>query len=511
MRRFHGFMLVALATRLWLAFIILAGVGGALGAEKVPATVTQAQLNEWKIMNYYPAAQPGPNMWLNWDLNAIRSDFDKLAAMHVNVVRLCLQPKAFGYPEPSPKMLGELSAVVGAAAEKRMRVHFTLFFMWHDYADIAGSKTWAKAMLSPFAHDPRVAFVELHNEIPEKDPAAMNWSRTLLPFLRTIVEGGIPVTISVTGELSKSLPGLIAALGAAQPDFYNVHLYNNAPLEDYAVLKGAKEVATAQGRAILVGETGTSTLAAQFGGFPAYARTQAAYEAYQDYYYRQAFLATASLGLPPASPWIYSDYQPGSLAIAGNKEVPYHFGLYRADGTAKAAAATVSAFFGTGKLDTSFNNGFEQHYLSEGRQQPALWAGDTPAEAVYEVDTAVAHSGQCAAKISKSGSSKKNPGFYLTPVAIITPGKSYTARVWVKGLAATGTTQISINWLPHGSAVQRPMMAGEWASGGALAGTTSWQQISVTSVAPPWAAAVRLYLQSGHNTGAAWFDDVTFQ
>ena len=256
-------------------------------------------------MNYYPAARPGPGMWLDWDLNVIRADFEKMAALHVNVIRLCLQPDAFGYPEPSPKMLGELHAAVDMAAQKGMRVHLTLFFMWHSYTDIAGSKTWAEAVLRPFAHDSRIAFVELHNEIPEKDAAAMTWSRTMLPFLRTIVGGYIPITISVTGELSKSFPQLISALGSSQPDFYDVHLYNNAPIEAYGVLKAAKAVAAAQGRAILIGETGTSTLAAQFGGFPSFAKAQASYEAYQDYYYRLAFLATSALALPPAAPWIF--------------------------------------------------------------------------------------------------------------------------------------------------------------------------------------------------------------
>jgi hypothetical protein len=499
--------------RRWALPLIVATscVAGILATEQPPTVIPQSHLNEMKIMNYYPAAQPGPNMWLNWDEKAIRADVDKMASLHVNVIRLCLPPKAFGYPEPSPKILSELSAVVEMAAQKGMRVHLTLFFMWHDYLDVAGSKTWAKAMLSPFARDSRIAFVELHNEIPERDAAAMSWSRTMLPYLRSVVEGSIPVTISVTGELSKSFPALIAALGSSQPDFYDVHLYNNAPIEAYSVLKAAKGVAAAHGRAILVGETGTSTLATQFGGFPSFARADASYEAYQDYYYRQAFLATAALNLPPVAPWIYSDYKPGSLVTAGKKEVPYHFGLYRADGSAKAAVATVSAFFGSGELDTSFNNGFERYHLSEGRNQPELWAGDTPAEASYEVDTTVAHSGRCSAKISNSGSSKRNPGFYVTPVAKITPGTSYTASVWVKGQQATGTTQICLNWLPHGSAVQRPVIVGESACGGSLAGTTEWKQISVTSVAPAWAASVRIYLQSGHNTGTAWFDDVVFQ
>src|SRR5262249_11104585 len=151
-----------------------------------------------------------------------------------------------------------------------------------------------------------------------------------------------------------------------------VHLYNNAPWEAYHQLKAAKDAATTQGRAILIGESGTATLARQFLGFPSFAKAQASYEAWQNYYYRLVFLATSSLGLPPASPWILSDYAPGAIPGRSQDGAPYHFGLYRADGSAKAAAATVSAFFGSGKLDTSFNNGFEQYDMTDGRNQPEL-------------------------------------------------------------------------------------------------------------------------------------------
>jgi hypothetical protein len=497
----------------WPAIALALCAAWARGAEIAPAKISQAQLNGFKVMNYYPAKQVGPNMWLHWDPNPIKADFDKMAAMHVNVVRLLLPPSAFGYPDPSPKMMNELREAVDMAAQKGMRVHFTLFFMWtHSYADIAGSKTWAKAVLAPFAHDSRVAFIELHNEIKPEKAAEMSWARTMLPYLRTAVEGSIPVTVSVTGDISTSLSKLISELGLSQPDFYDVHLYNYADYEPYHQLKAAKDAATAQGRALLIGETSRATLASKFAGFPSFARAQASYEAWQDYHFRLAFLASSALGLPPVAPWIFSDFAPDSLAGITNKEEPSHKGIYRADGSPKAAVATVSAFFGSGQLDTSFNNGFERYDLSEGRNQPELWAGDTPSEATYEDDTTVSHSGCCSAKISNSGASKGNPGFYITPLANIVPESSYTASVWVKGQNATGTTQICINWLPHGRALQRGGVAGTLACGGSLSGTTSsWKRISVTSVAPEGTAAGRIFLQSGHNTGAAWFDDVTFK
>lgn len=500
--------------RLWvLPQIALAlCVCRSLTGENAQPKISQAQLNDFKIMNYYPIALAGPSMWVQWDPNVLKTDFSKMASMHVNVVRLCFMPGAVGYPHPSPAMMDELKAAVGMAAQKGLRVQLTLFFMWHDYADIEGSKIWAKGVLEPFAHDSRIAFVELHNEIPQQDEAAMSWSRTMLPYLRTVLDNSVPVTVSVTGDLTTTFPELISALGASQPDFYDVHLYNYAPYAAYYQLKAAKDAATAKGRPIIIGETGSPTIPSHFGGFRSFPKTQVSIEAWQDYYYRLNLLASQALGLPPASPWILFDYAPGTLPGRPNDGEPYHFGLYHADGTAKAAAATVSTFFGSGSVDTSFNNGFERYDMWDGHNQPELWVGDTPTQATYEDDITVSHSGCCSAKIANSGSSTQNPGLYITPVANIEPGSSHTASVWVKGRDATGTTQICIGWLRHGPAVYRPAVPDALSCAGSLSGTTSsWHQISVTSVAPAWTAAARIYLQSGHNTGVAWFDDVTFQ
>ena len=42
-------------------------------------------------------------------------------------------------------------------------------------------------------------------------------------------------------------------------------------------------------------------------------------------------------------------------------------------------------------------------------------------------------------------------------------------------------------------------------------GTTGWTQLSVSATPPANAAAVEIHLEvEGENTGAVWFDDVTF-
>jgi len=43
-----------------------------------------------------------------------------------------------------------------------------------------GIRSRARAVLAPYVGDPRIAFVELRNEIETTDPAAMAWTRELI-------------------------------------------------------------------------------------------------------------------------------------------------------------------------------------------------------------------------------------------------------------------------------------------------------------------------------------------
>ena len=70
-----------------------------------------------------------------------------------------------------------------------LHVQFTLFDWWDEYRDVAGSKRWARAVLARYVGDPRVAFVELKNEIDPADAAALAWTRALVPWLRGYLRG----------------------------------------------------------------------------------------------------------------------------------------------------------------------------------------------------------------------------------------------------------------------------------------------------------------------------------
>lgn len=471
------------------------------------SAVSQSDLNELTVMNYYPSANAWPNMWTNWDPTTIDNDFARIASLNANTVRIIINAKAFGYPTPSQTMLDELDQVIAMADSHGLMTQLTLFDWWSSYTDITGSKTWAAAIAGRYSGDPRIAFIELQNEMKPENTTAMTWAQTMVPYLQSI-SGGIPITVSVTngpaGGPAAELGLLVSALGSAQPDFYDVHEYYGAPYEDYYQLSQAQQIAEDQGLPLFVGEIGMSTNAADFTNVHI-PQTQDSYEAYQDYVYRSAFNAASALNLPAPAPWILWDFAPGSLTWLPSTSDQYNFGIYRIDGTAKPAAASISSYFSNGTVDTSFNNGFEA-WVSGTPDLPTLWQIYKPTLGNFALDHTIAHTGNASVKIwNSTTSSSGHPSFAIYPIATITPGNSYTASVYVRGLNATGTTQVCLSWFASNFSYISNTC------GGSLAGTTGWNQIAVTSMAPAGSAYVELFLSSASNSGTAWFDDVTFQ
>lgn len=470
------------------------------------SVIGQSDLNGLKIMNYYPSANSWNNMWTNWNPTVIDNDFALIASLNANTVRIVINTKAFGYPTPSQTMLDELSQIVTMADNHGLMTQLTLFDWWHSYADISGSKTWASAVVGPYSNDPRIAFIELQNEIQPGDATAMSWAQVMLPYVQT-VGGGIPVTVSVTNGSSSGpatqLPLLISALGSSQPDFYDIHQYYGSPYEDFYQFSQAQQTANAQGLPLFIGETGASTNAVAYTklNIP---QTQASYEAYQDFIYRSAFNAASALNLPAPAPWILWDFVPGSLTWSATAD-QYNFGIYRVDGSAKPAAASVSTFFSSGAADTSFNNGFE-NWIAGSPNLPTLWQIYKPTLGNFALDNTVSHTGSASVKIWNSiSSSAGQPSFSIYPVANITAGTSYTASVYVQLGAASGTTQICMSWftsnftyIDHSCSVS-------------VSGTAPWQKLTAAGAAPAGTAYVELFLSSANNTGTAWFDDVSFQ
>src|SRR5262249_5777692 len=139
---------------------------------------------------------------------------------HANSVRVIVQVDPFGWPAPTAPMLAHLAEFVHIADQHGLKVHLTLFDVWDKYTEIDNSKTWAAAVVMPFAGDPRLNTIELRNEI-DPTPAALAWANAMIPYLKSI-SGGLPVTISEWGTYRMQL--LVNALNPA-PDAWDYHNY----------------------------------------------------------------------------------------------------------------------------------------------------------------------------------------------------------------------------------------------------------------------------------------------
>ena len=441
-------------------------------------------------------------MWTQFNPTEMDSDFAKIQGLGFNTVRIILQavPGAFDYPSPTAVELNRLTQVIVLASNHGLEVHLTLFDLWRQYTDINGSKQWVDAVLKPSAADQRISIIELQNEIDTTNASALTWAQTMIPYLQRR-DNGIPVTVSVNH--TQQLQSLVKALRTTPPDFWDFHNYEYDGLI-YHTLSQVKTIV--HHAPLFIGETGYSTYPQSSSSFPYSAPNTQAQEAEQEYYYRLFTYATQSLGLPMAAPWIYSDFAPNAIPYSASA-VEDHFGLYRLDGSAKPAAATIASLLAGNPVDTSCNNGFEQ---SDGQGLPTIWRSYQDSSlgltANFAWDNTVAHSGTASAKISHSTSSKSGtPSFFVNPVQYTVPGQTYSVSGWYKGLNVTGANTISMAWFDtNGHYLSQAY------SPNLPRGTSNWRQATVTAAAPSNAAEMEIHLNSQGNTGSVWFDDIMF-
>lgn len=253
---------------LLLAFAALAAAPAA-PAGAAPLAPLSAP-TDLRTVSYYPADGGWTLMWDNWRPDELRADFARIAGLHANTVRLIVQAGTFGYPEPSLDYEARLAQAIDLAAQAGLHVQLTLFDwlgqhgLAGSYADVSGSEHWASVLLAPYVHDPRIACIELQNELDPRDPAAVAWARVLLPYLQGVLEGATPVTLSPWGQQPVvALRELAAALAPAAPDFWSIHMFTGGGERAYWQLKDAMRAVAP--RRLWVGETGYPTLATLSG------------------------------------------------------------------------------------------------------------------------------------------------------------------------------------------------------------------------------------------------------
>ena len=217
------------------------GAAGRLPAvPKGPATL-ESRVRDLKEVNYYPAAGGWTYMWSRFDPTAIDRDFARIRALGANTVRIFIQPAVFGFPTVRPVMADRLSEVIGLAAKHSLRVHLTLFDWWSRYTDIDGSKEWVSSLLSRYRDDPRIAVVELQNEIYPQNHEAVAWVTTMLPYLSTVLPGTLR-TVFVASVPPEVFALFIHELKSSPPDFWDYHYYGPSG-DAYSLLSRIKALA----------------------------------------------------------------------------------------------------------------------------------------------------------------------------------------------------------------------------------------------------------------------------
>ncbi|MEV6348542.1 cellulase family glycosylhydrolase [Actinoplanes sp. NPDC051851] len=438
-----------------------------------------------KTMNYYPSDAGWSAMWTAFDPVAIGEDLAQAAALGADNVRIIVFPQAFGYPTPKVEYTEKLRKFVSLADSYGLTVKLTLFDWWDGYSDATGSAAWARAVVTPYANDPRVITVEVKNEFQPGDTAAVAWAKQIIPAIRAVAPA-MPLTMSVDAGTGATGMAKIKSLLTATPlDYYDFHFYGSS---ERALAEIRKAQAAVTPSPVVIGETGMSTAAGTEG-------EQAAYLA-------RVFRAAKEAGVGSVAPWTLNDFADGAIpanSTVSTLPVQYRFGLYRADGTPKIAASVVRTAWTTGTTPNSILNlGFE----STAADSP--WRQNLPESGAATTVADYARSGSNSVKFSgTTRTSAGLPSLRVSPITPVQAGYKWRAEAYARGVAATGVTEISLSWFD---------VNGKWLSESTSnrlpAGTTTWTKLVVETTAPAGAVAVQLHLKSGDNTGTVWFDDV---
>jgi hypothetical protein len=461
---------------------------------------------ELKVVSYYRPDAGWTKMWTDWRPDLVAADLARVASLHANTVRVVVQPGLFGYPHPSPAYVARLREFMSLAALARLHVQLTLFDWWYDWADVRGSRTWARELLTPYVGDRRVAFIELRNEIEVK-PETMTWARRMIPFVRALMHRRTPVTLSVTGvDPAARMAALKRRLRAVRPDFFDIHYFYGGGGELASNLF-ARAKAVAAPQPLWVGETGypTTTSLSGYGGVP---RTPQAQEAAQAHFLASVGWAARANGLPQLGIWTLYDFLPSAFPDGADTtaDAELHFGLLRTDGSEKPAARVVRRTFAR-RAPLVFNNGFEEAVEAEnGALVPAQWSMTGPAVG-FGVDPTVARSGAASARLTPAGGPATASLSITPPNGAVAPGGRVLLRAWVHGSATTSSTAFVVaEWFDEHNAVLRRR-----ASRPVHPRPDDWTPLVVTARAPKGTAYVRIDLVADRATGPLWFDDVTFR
>jgi hypothetical protein len=334
----------------------------------------------------------------------------------------------------------------------------------------------------------------------------MRWYRKMLEVTRELT--GVPTIASVPGRLGTAgLHRLARALAKAPPDAYSLHYYGE-PAYLVPTLRRAQQAVAPT--SLILGEVGYSTASGDTAtrGAPA---TVWAQQAEQSQALRAAFDATRRLALPAPGIWALYDIRTTGVppdVAAGTHHAQQSYGLLRADGSPKPAAADVRAYLGASDISTDFNAFFSRGGATGTGPQPADWRIFDGGDGTLAWDAGVGHRTLGSVRLSHTtGSTGRVPSYYQPLWSIdVRPHELYLVSVWARGSSIAGDDRLAVSWF---DAQGRYLRQKE--SARLPAGDPGWTRLTVATNPPKGAAVLEVHLKSSNEPGTVWFDDVAIR
>ncbi len=285
-------------------------------------------------LNYYPSKTPWRDFWSELDADITATDFDRVASLGGNAVRVFLTRADF-LGSDYADALDNLETLLSVAQEKGIKVVPTLFDLKQDY----GLGTWAddavylERVLAILRKSQAVAFVDLKNE-PDLD-FEYHGTAKVTAWLKTVEA----MTRSFAPDLSLTIGWSAAEHAKVLIDKMDVVTYH-----DYAPLEGAadrlvevKRIAGA--KRVLVTEIGDTTFEAILS-FPGSVDKQAD---------RLSRRLDALQNADGTFIWTLYDFPKVDPTVVGAspwvQRLQASFGVFQADGAEKPSAHVIRAHF----------------------------------------------------------------------------------------------------------------------------------------------------------------------
>lgn len=330
-----------------------------------------------KGTNYWLSNAPFSGTWASWDGPKVYEELKRAQALGVNVIRIGL-PFDHGdtmdvvwdsdteMRQVSMWIQRQMTQVLQIASTLGMKVIFTLY-EWYDEQPRQGSReerpniAYLEGVVQPFANDDRVLAWDIRNEPDHYDrwkggdpDRVIEWLDRMATNIRHL-DKKHPITVGMGDYRNFWLKDKRGRSVLDFIDFVSLHCY------DAHGLTGQVEALRARtNKPVILEEMGWPSSPGDQPA-PEGARFD---EATQNYFYTEMLEDARKLDLAGVVQWSLMDFGPRTTAKVANFEE--HFGLYRLDGTPKAAAEI-------------FKNGFSGRILpSETKTYLPLDTADNP-------------------------------------------------------------------------------------------------------------------------------------